>query len=92
MNREEKARYDSHETSPGDAGYRLFLQRSIEPQILLKGPPPINGHNFESDPGSILTMMLESTGYRMAMITFDRLVCVRKSAHKMILIYCHGLH
>jgi len=62
----EKARYDQHRNSPGDTGYRAFLQDAVlavRPRV----PPPANGLDFGSGPGPTLSVMLEEAGYAMAL-------------------------
>ena len=66
-NKQEKARYDLHENSLKDKGYRQFLNQFIFPLLERIGPPPQKGLDFGSGPGPVLSMMLESKGYQMAL-------------------------
>jgi hypothetical protein len=65
--KEEKARYDLHENSPEDEGYRQFLKQFLDPFIQRIGPPPLEGLDFGSGPGPVLAMILEKQGYRMTL-------------------------
>ena len=60
----EKARYDTHQNDPSDAGYRRFLSRLTRP-LQAKVPAGSHGLDFGSGPGPTLSVMLEEAGYRM---------------------------
>ncbi|MCP4603193.1 MAG: class I SAM-dependent methyltransferase [Proteobacteria bacterium] len=62
---EEKSRYDLHENSPKDVGYRKFLSRICDP-ITSKLPAGSRGLDFGSGPGPTLSVMFEELGYPMA--------------------------
>ncbi len=61
---EEKARYELHQNSPVDQGYRNFLSRLVQP---LKNRIPTGsfGLDYGSGPGPTLSVMLEEMGYNM---------------------------
>ncbi len=63
--REEKSRYDLHQNSPDDTGYRKFLSRMCVPMInrLSMGS---RGLDFGCGPGPTLSVMFEELGYPMA--------------------------
>jgi len=63
---EEKARYDTHENSPDDPGYRNFLSRLFDPlhPLLAQGSC---GLDFGSGPGPTLSLMFEEHGYAMSL-------------------------
>lgn len=59
---DEKSRYDLHQNSPEDEGYKKFLSRLTIPlQKRLKAKS--NGLDFGSGPGPTLSKMLEDKGY-----------------------------
>jgi len=62
---EEKKRYDLHQNSPDDDGYRRFLGRLFIPlkQRLERGS---SGLDFGSGPEPTLSLMLEDAGHPMA--------------------------
>ena len=64
---EEKARYDLHQNSPDDVGYRQFLSSFMNPMIKRIGPPPLDGLDFGSGPCPVLSMMLKEEGYSMSL-------------------------
>lgn len=61
---EEKKRYDQHQNSPGDSGYRNFLNQLFSPlsEVI---PPNSFGLDYGSGPGPTLSVMFEEAGYRM---------------------------
>ncbi|MFT7587202.1 MAG: hypothetical protein ACI9EW_003644 [Cellvibrionaceae bacterium] len=61
---EEKGRYDMHENSAEDPGYRRFLGRMFEP-MLERLPPNSSGLDFGSGPGPTLSIMFEEAGHSM---------------------------
>lgn len=64
---EEKARYDAHENSPGDNGYRGFLSRLVDPLAERMGGMALDGLDFGSGPGPTLSLLLEAKGYSMTL-------------------------
>ena len=62
----EKANYDSHQNSPLDSGYRLFLTRLSVP-LLERLTPQSKGLDFGSGPGPTLSVMLEEAGHSVAL-------------------------
>lgn len=62
--KEEKARYDIHQNSQDDTGYRKFLSRIFEP-MNSKIPPNSLGLDFGSGPGPTLSVMFEEVGHKM---------------------------
>jgi len=58
----EKAEYDKHQNSPGDAGYRLFLSRLSVP-LLDQIAPGSKGLDFGSGPGPTLSLLFEEAGH-----------------------------
>jgi hypothetical protein len=65
---DEKKRYDLHQNSPDDAGYRRFLGRLFIP-LEQRLAPESNGLDFGSGPAPTLSRMFEEAGHPMA--TFD---------------------
>jgi hypothetical protein len=63
---EEKQRYDLHQNSPGDAGYRTFLDRLRAP-LLKRVAPGGRGLDFGCGPGPTLSVMLEEAGLSVAL-------------------------
>ncbi|MDP8262434.1 MAG: methyltransferase domain-containing protein [Candidatus Ancaeobacter aquaticus] len=61
---EEKIRYDLHENSPDDNGYRDFLGRLFVPLNKLLSPKS-SGLDFGSGPGPTLSVMFEEHGHTM---------------------------
>lgn len=62
---EEKKRYDLHENSPDNPGYRKFLSQIFEP-IAERLPAGASGLDYGSGPGPTLNMMFEEAGFTMA--------------------------
>lgn len=60
----EKKRYDQHQNSPEDAGYRDFLNRLMQP-LIQKVPKGSRGLDFGAGPGPTLEGMLREAGYEM---------------------------
>lgn len=60
--KEEKARYDLHENSDDDPGYRKFLSRLFDP-LNERLPAKSSGLDFGSGPGPTLSVMLEEAGH-----------------------------
>lgn len=61
----EKRRYDLHENSPDDPGYRAFLDRLAAP-LVERLEPGAEGLDYGSGPGPTLSVMLEEQGFPMA--------------------------
>jgi hypothetical protein len=61
---EEKQRYDHHQNSPDDPGYRNFLNQLFEP-LNNRLPQNQSGLDFGSGPGPALSLMFEEAGHRM---------------------------
>ncbi len=60
----EKKKYDQHQNSPQDSGYRAFLSKLYIPiQEFIK--PNSYGLDFGSGPGPTLSKMFEELGYKM---------------------------
>ena len=60
----EKRKYDQHQNSPQDSGYRAFLSKLFLPmQKFIK--PKSYGLDFGSGPGPTLSKMFEENGYKM---------------------------
>ena len=60
----EKAKYDQHQNSPQDSGYRVFLSKLFIPiQKFIK--PKSHGLDFGSGSGPTLSKMFEELGYKM---------------------------
>lgn len=64
----EKAVYDLHNNDPGDAGYRRFLGKLVDP-MLQRVSPSAQGLEFGCGPGPALALMLEEQG--MAVTLYD---------------------
>ena len=64
----EKAQYDLHENSFGDAAYRAFLGRLAAP-LVERVAPPASGLDFGCGPVAVLAAMLREAGYTVD--TFD---------------------
>jgi hypothetical protein len=62
--KEEKKRYDRHENSPDDPGYRNFLSQLFAPLNKLL-PPEQFGLDYGSGPGPTLSVMFEEAGHKM---------------------------
>jgi len=65
---DEKKRYDLHQNSPDDAGYRRFLGRLFFP-LHERLAPGSSGLDFGSGPAPTLSRMFEEAGH--SMILFD---------------------
>jgi 2-polyprenyl-3-methyl-5-hydroxy-6-metoxy-1,4-benzoquinol methylase len=63
---EEKARYDLHQNSPEDEGYRAFLGRLVAP-LGDRLAPGSRGLDFGCGPGPTLSVMLEEMGHSVAL-------------------------
>lgn len=61
----EKRRYDQHQNSPDDAGYRRFLSHIFMPMQARLNPNSW-GLDFGSGPGPTLSRMFEEAGHTMA--------------------------
>ncbi|SFU41533.1 Methyltransferase domain-containing protein [Halomonas korlensis] len=61
----EKAIYDRHDNTPGDAGYRRFLSRLFDP-LHQRLAPGARGLDFGAGPGPTLSVMFEEVGHPMA--------------------------
>lgn len=60
----EKTKYDQHQNSPQDSGYRAFLSKLFTPiQKFIE--PKSYGLDFGSGPGPTLSKMFEEAGYHM---------------------------
>lgn len=59
---EEKAHYDLHENDPGDAGYRRFLSRALDP-VLERLESGAEGLDFGCGPGPVLSLMFREQGF-----------------------------
>ncbi len=66
---DEKAKYDNHQNSPDNKGYRNFLNRLIIPLSKLI-PENSHGLDFGSGPGPTLSVMMEELGYKMDIYDF----------------------
>jgi hypothetical protein len=60
--KDERARYDSHNNNPEDDRYRNFLSQLLDP-LQEKIPKNASGLDFGSGPGPTLSLMLEERGY-----------------------------
>lgn len=63
---DEKARYDLHQNSATDMGYRSFLSRLLVP-MTERLPRGSQGLDFGCGPGPTLSIMFEEAGYPMAL-------------------------
>jgi len=59
---EERARYETHDNDPADAGYRGFLDRLCAP-LVRRLPAGARGLDYGSGPGPTLSLMLEERGF-----------------------------
>ncbi|MBT3225294.1 MAG: class I SAM-dependent methyltransferase [Deltaproteobacteria bacterium] len=59
----EKARYDTHQNSADDEGYRQFLSQ-IVPPLLSKIGSEDNGLDYGCGPAPVLAQMLNNRGYK----------------------------
>ncbi len=64
---EEKARYELHENSSENLGYREFLSRLIDPLSSRLGKKKLKGLDFGCGPCPTLSLMLEEKGYLMTL-------------------------
>ena len=58
----ERARYETHQNDPRDAGYRTFLDRMAGP-LIERLAPGARGLDYGSGPGPTLSFMLEERGF-----------------------------
>ncbi len=63
----ERARYNYHQNSPADEGYRRFLNRLVTPLSARLGDAKQQGLDFGCGPGPTLSLMLEALGHTMAL-------------------------
>jgi hypothetical protein len=61
---DEKAKYDNHQNSPQNQGYRDFLNRLLEPLCKFI-PQKSYGLDFGSGPGPTLSIIMKEQGYDM---------------------------
>ncbi len=61
----EKSRYDLHQNSPADQGYRHFLSRLVNPMVT-RLQPDSNGLDFGCGPGPTLSILFEELGHTVA--------------------------
>jgi len=61
---DEKAKYDNHQNSPQNQGYRDFLNRLLKPLCQLI-PQNAYGLDFGSGPGPTLSIIMREYGYDM---------------------------
>ncbi len=61
---DEKSKYDMHQNSPENQGYKDFLNRLAKPLSELLSPKAY-GLDFGSGPGPTLSIMMETLGYKM---------------------------
>ena len=64
--KDEKQRYDLHQNSPGDDGYRRFLGRLFHP-LHQRLTPGGHGLDFGSGPAPTLSRMFEDAGHSVAL-------------------------
>jgi 2-polyprenyl-3-methyl-5-hydroxy-6-metoxy-1,4-benzoquinol methylase len=59
---DERSRYELHQNSPSDEGYRAFLNRLVDPlcEVL---PPNAQGLDFGCGPGPTLSAIMSERGY-----------------------------
>jgi hypothetical protein len=89
----ERARYETHENDPSDAGYRAFLGRLFEP-LAARLPPGAEGLDYGSGPGPTLSLMLREAGFPTAIYdpyfapdlaaferTYDFVTCTETAEH-----------
>lgn len=60
----ERARYSTHRNSPGDAGYRAFLDRLLVP-LAARLPAGAAGLDYGSGPGPTASVMMRERGFAM---------------------------
>lgn len=61
---QEKARYDTHENSPQDAGYVSFLKKLADP-LCRKIKPGGRGLDFGCGPGPTMSVILNAKGFHV---------------------------
>ncbi len=67
--KDEKAKYDNHQNSPQNQGYKDFLNRLIKP--LSKNLAPNScGLDFGSGPGPTLSLIMQEKGYEMELYDY----------------------
>jgi hypothetical protein len=66
---EEKAKYDNHQNSPQDEGYRNFLNRLLNP-LSTHLQPDDKGLDFGSGPGPTLNTLMKERGFDMDIYDF----------------------
>lgn len=89
----ERARYETHENDPADAGYRDFLGRLFEP-LAKRLPAGAEGLDYGSGPGPTLSVMLGEAGFPTAVYdpyfapdpaalerTYDFITCTETAEH-----------
>lgn len=62
---QEKKKYDEHQNSPADLGYRQFLSPAMKAVLDLPMPKDAVGLDYGCGPGPTLSKMLEEHGYRV---------------------------
>jgi len=62
--KDEKAKYDRHQNSPQNQGYRDFLNRLLIPLCTFL-PKKAKGLDFGSGPGPTLSIMMNELGFQM---------------------------
>lgn len=90
---EERARYELHENSPEDEGYRRFLAPMVE-EAALRLAPGARGLDYGCGPGPALAAMLEERGFPTALYDphfapetavlgreYDFVVCTEAAEH-----------
>ncbi len=58
----ERARYETHDNDPSDAGYRAFLRRLADP-LMARLTPGMEGLDYGSGPGPTLSLILREHGF-----------------------------
>lgn len=76
---DEKSRYELHENSPDDIGYRNFLSRMCDPMVS-RLPKGSRGLDFGSGPGPTLSVMMAELGYPM--VVYDPFFAPNESVLK----------
>ncbi len=61
---EERRRYELHENSPSDHGYRRFLSKLVDP-LISRLQPGSHGIDFGAGPGPALSSILREKGFHM---------------------------
>ncbi|MCH9814535.1 MAG: class I SAM-dependent methyltransferase [Epsilonproteobacteria bacterium] len=62
--KDEKAKYDNHQNSPSNEGYRTFLNRLLVP-LQKRLDTNAKGLDFGSGPGPTLSVIMQESGYSM---------------------------